>query len=276
MKNDLHSRPALWATLTLAAVFAASSAVAIANAEGSLKAHPDKAKACNSTSPCIKETNNSSGMGIEGIASSGVGIEGTSSSNAGVFGLSSTYYGVLGESSGIDAAVGGYNSDSSSGASGVYGQSQNGFGVTGYAANGYAMFAEGDVLVTGEVYTAGSCHSGCSKTRQQASFVSRSSQPTIDDVGESALRDGAAHVALAADFANAIDTHKSYVVLLTPEGDAPLYVTNRNATGFEVRQMGGGHSSVQFAYRIVAKPFAVADERLPFKATKDFSASAPR
>ncbi len=111
---------------------------------------------------------------------------------------------------------------------------------------------------------------------QEAAFVSRTSQPTIDDVGESALRDGAVRVPLAPDFANAIDSHKPYVVLLTPEGDASLYVTNRTATGFEVRQTGSGRSSVQFAYRIVAKPYATSDERLPFKTATDYSTLAPR
>jgi hypothetical protein len=103
------------------------------------------------------------------------------------------------------------------------------------------------------------------------SFAARTSQPTIDDVDEATLHAGVAHVALAADFANAIDKRKPYLVLLTPEGDASLYVANRTTRGFDVRQVGGGHSSVSFVYRIVAKPYAVPDERLPFKTVKDYS-----
>jgi hypothetical protein len=263
MNHNLNARPTLWATLTLAAAVAASSAVAIANAEGNSQHHvrSDKAKSCSSSGPCFIETNTSTGVGIEGV----------SSPNAGVYGDSGTYYGVLGASSGFYAAVGGFNYDTSSGASGVYGQSANGPGVTGYSVDNYAMYAEGNVLVSGEIYTAGNCHSGCSKTRQVASFVPRTSQPTIDDVGESTLRDGVAHVALAADFANAVDARKPYVVLVTPEGEASLYVANRTTSGFDVRQIGGGHSSVSFAYRIVAKPYAVSDERLPFKVVQDTS-----
>lgn len=268
----LHTRlfqcsPKLWAALTLTAAVTAGSAIAIASAEGAhARVRSDKAKTCSSTSACFQETNSSSGVGIEGNAST----------SAGVFGYSGSYYGVLGQSNGFYAALGGYNHYTSGGASGVYGQADYGYGVTGYAVSGYAMYAEGNVLVSGLIYTAGSCHTGCSKTRQQASFVPRTSQPTIDDVGESTLREGVAHVALAADFANAIDTHKPYVVLLTPEGDASLYVTNRNAAGFEVRQIGGGHATVPFAYRIVAKPYAVSDERLPFKNVTDYSARASR
>ena len=293
MNHDLNPRmrrprPALWAALSLAAAVTAGSAIAIANAQDAqLRAQPAKARACNSSNPCIKQTNNGAGPAIEAIGKdygmvgsspSGIGVEGLSTSDSGVFGDSSSYYGVLGESSGFYAALGGYNYYTSSGASGVYGQSEDGYGVTGYSVSsaGYAMYAEGNVLVSGEVYTAGGCHDGCSKTRHETSFLSRTSQPTIDDVGEGTLHNGIVRVSLAPDFANAIDTHKSYVVLLTPEGDAPLYVTDRTASGFDVRQIGGGHSSVQFAYRIVAKPFATTDERLPFKTATDFSTVVPR
>jgi hypothetical protein len=174
---------------------------------------------------------------------------------------------VVGSASGFQAGVAGYNSYASGGASGVYGFSQNGPGVTGSTGSpsSYALQAEGNVLVVGEIYTRGSCSAGCSRTRGEASFGARTSEPTIDDIGEASTREGVARVNLARDFANAIDPGKPYLVLLTPEGDAALYVANRSASGFEVRQVGGGRSSVAFAYRIVAKPFGVSQERLPFK-----------
>jgi hypothetical protein len=158
--------------------------------------------------------------------------------------------------------------------SGVYGQGDYGYGVSGSATNGYALYGDGNVLVNGQIYTAGSCKNGCSRTRRQASFVARTSEPTIDEVGEAMLRGGVAHVALAPDFANVIDTGKSYVVLVTPEGDASMYVTSRTPAGFDVRQTGGGHSNASFAYRIVAKPYAATAERLPFKTVTDYSAPA--
>ncbi len=123
----------------------------------------------------------------------------------------------------------------------------------------------GNVTIDGQIYTSGSCGFGCSRTRHVESFGARTSQPTLDDVGESAMRDGSAHVALDPAFANAIDGRKLYVVLLTPEGDASLYVNDRTPRGFDVRQVGGGHANVAFAYRIVAKPYGVKDERLPMR-----------
>ena len=133
------------------------------------------------------------------------------------------------------------------------------------SSGGYGLFSQGNVFVEGEIFTSGTCHNGCSSTRQQASFAARSAQPTIDDVGEATMHGGAAHVALAPDFANAIDSAKPYLVMLTPEGDASLYVASRTSSGFDVRQVGGGRSSIAFVYRIVAKPYGVRDERLPFK-----------
>jgi len=43
-------------------------------------------------------------------------------------------------------------------------------------------------------------------------------------------------------------------VFLTPSGDCKgLYVGQRSAGGFEVRELGGGTSSIEFDYRIVAE-----------------------
>ena len=158
-------------------------------------------------------------------------------------------------------------------ASGVYGSSDNGYGVFGStgSSSGYGVVSQGNELVEGEIYTSGSCKSGCSKTRGQASFGTRASEPDIEDSGEAVLRNGVARVALNADFVNTIDSSKAYVVLLTPEGDASMYVAGRTPAGFEVREVGGSHGSAPFAYRIIAKPFGVRDERLPFKSVVDAS-----
>jgi hypothetical protein len=210
--------------------------------------------------------------------SSGVGVEGTAGSGDGVEGTAATGYGVAGSSTGKNAGVGGFNSDTTQNlAAGVYGFASEGYGVYGQtgSSSSYGIASQGNALVDGLIFTSGNCKDGCSRTRHVAAFASRTTQPTIDDVGESVLREGATHVTLAADFANTIDLTKPYVVMLTPEGDAALYVANRTANGFDVRQVGGGHSSVPFAYRIVAKPYGFKDERLPFKVLPDFAAFKP-
>jgi len=55
-------------------------------------------------------------------------------------------------------------------------------------------------------------------------------------------------------FASTINTGEPYHVFLTPNGDSKgLYVAGKTATGFEVRERGGGTSNIAFDYRIVAK-----------------------
>jgi hypothetical protein len=238
----------------------------------------------NYSSGCIAGINTSVGNGLYGRNTAGG-------------------FGVEGQSDGGSAAVEGYNDGKAAGygvsarslygdslysysdtAVGVFAESGNGGGtasiplwlkshgstgaplMVGEWGSNVVLEADigGNLYLSGLLYSSGGCHNGCSRTRHETSFGARTSEPTIDDVGEATLRAGSAHVALDPAFANAIDTAKPYVVMLTPEGDAGLYVTSRTAGGFDVRQLGGGHSSISFAYRIVAKPYGVRDERLPF------------
>ena len=51
-------------------------------------------------------------------------------------------------------------------------------------------------------------------------------------------------------------------MFLTAYGDSHgLYVANRTAQGFEVREQGGGTSGVRFSYRVVAKRKHVTAKR---------------
>jgi hypothetical protein len=280
-----------WAGLTLFAAVAALGATSVAGAAdagAAQRVKPTKilAKTCasqNSSSGCIAGTNTSTGNGVFGY-----------NSNSG--------YGVLGES--VSSAYAGTGGANFGAGPGVLGISSSGFGVQGYSETGIGVYAEssgasssviplyaynpsaspqpviegysgigqvfevsgyGNMFIPGELYTGGSCSFGCSRTRHVESFGARTSQPTIDDVGESALHDGSAHVALDPAFANAVDAKKQYVVLLTPEGDASLYVAGRGQRSFDVREVGGGRANIPFAYRIVAKPYGVKDERLPMR-----------
>ena len=218
MKHRFTAPAKSWAALTLAIAFSTGGAIAIASASSQ---PPSKPKSCSTSTPCFAETNTSSGNAIEGDANSGDGV----------FGSSKTNYGTAGESFGVEAGVGGFNHATATDASGVYGSSDNGYGVFGSTGSsaGYGVVSQGNELVEGEIYTSGNCKNGCSKTRRQASFGTRSSEPTIEDVGEAELRNGVARVALSADFVNTIDSSKPYVVLLTPEGDASMYVAGRTA-----------------------------------------------
>jgi hypothetical protein len=75
----------------------------------------------------------------------------------------------------------------------------------------------------------------------------------FEDFGSAQLSAGAATVALDADFAQTVNTGVEYHVFLTPRGECDgLYVASTTASGFEVRELHHGSSSVAFDYRIVA------------------------
>jgi hypothetical protein len=75
----------------------------------------------------------------------------------------------------------------------------------------------------------------------------------FEDFGSAQLTAGAAQVAIDSDYAQTVNTAVEYHVFVTPNGNCKgLYISNRTAGSFEVRELGGGTSSVPFSYRIVA------------------------
>jgi hypothetical protein len=75
----------------------------------------------------------------------------------------------------------------------------------------------------------------------------------FEDFGSAQLVGGAAVVSLDPDFMQTVNTEMDYQVFPVPNGDCRgLYVTNKMASSFEVRELGGGNSSVRFDYRITA------------------------
>jgi hypothetical protein len=126
----------------------------------------------------------------------------------------------------------------------------------------------GNLGIAGLLFTNGSCSSGCIVNHRRShavrEYTPTESEPTIEDNGEATLVDGVAQVALDPRFTNVIDASVQYIVTVTPEGDCRgLYVTQRTAHGFEVRELQGGRASVGFGYRIVAHRFGVSAARLP-------------
>ncbi len=84
-------------------------------------------------------------------------------------------------------------------------------------------------------------------------YSQESTQVWLEDFGTASLVGGLATVKLDAKFAQLVDTKMPYHVFLTPNGDCHgLYISRKDATTFEVRELGGGQSSVDFDYRISA------------------------
>jgi hypothetical protein len=91
----------------------------------------------------------------------------------------------------------------------------------------------------------------------------QSPEAWFEDFGSSELKDGAVTVSIDSLFAQTVNLNIDYHVFLTPLGDCNgLYVTNKTATGFEVRELGGGGSNINFDYRIVARRSGYENTRL--------------
>jgi hypothetical protein len=97
------------------------------------------------------------------------------------------------------------------------------------------------------------------------SYAPQQTQPSIEDFGQGELVNGHAYVRLDPAFAATIDPQVSYLVFLTPGGDnRGLYVAQKTHLGFWVHESQGGRATLSFDYRIVAKPYGVNEQRLPF------------
>ncbi len=85
----------------------------------------------------------------------------------------------------------------------------------------------------------------------------------FEDAGSGQLASGEAVINIEAGFGQTVNTGVDYHVFLTPNGDCKgLYVAQKSATSFVVRELGGGTSSIAFDYRIMAKRKGFEQARL--------------
>jgi hypothetical protein len=118
----------------------------------------------------------------------------------------------------------------------------------------------GDVACTGQIKSLVSTGGGARKVE---TYAVQSPENWIEDFGSGSLERGVAVVSIDPAFAETVSETADYHVFLTPKGDSKgLYVTNETAAGFEVRESGGGVSSLSFDYRIVGKRRGYEAERL--------------
>jgi hypothetical protein len=215
----------------------------------------------------IPDPADGSGTGVLGASGKGYGVLGKSHDNAGVVGQSTNSVGVWGS---VTAdREGGY---------GVLGESTDGIGVVGRSDGGTGVFGSvnrdrpgglagrfvGPVLIEGDLTVTGV--KGAVVPHADGSHrllcAIESPESWFEDFGEAALKDGRAEVQLDPDFAAVIET-KGYHVFLTPYGDSSgLYVVDRTAKGFMVREQKDGTSNLAFSYRVVARRKDIATQRL--------------
>jgi hypothetical protein len=108
----------------------------------------------------------------------------------------------------------------------------------------------GDLACSGSVTAA--VHA--SGSRRVALNTISSPEHWFEDAGSGQLSNGEAVVNIETVFGETVNTGVEYHVFLTPNGDCKgLYVSQKSPTSFVVRELGGGHSSIAFDYRIMAK-----------------------
>ncbi|HEX4004708.1 MAG TPA: hypothetical protein VHX60_00890 [Acidobacteriaceae bacterium] len=118
----------------------------------------------------------------------------------------------------------------------------------------------GSLTCTGQLKTLASTASGAHMVE---TYAMQSPENWMEDFGTGTLAHGTGVVQIDPIFADTIEVGASYHVFLTPRGDSKgLYVTNVTASSFEVRESGGGTSSLTFDYRIVAKRRGYEAQRL--------------
>jgi hypothetical protein len=137
-------------------------------------------------------------------------------------------------------------------------------GVCGFGSGG-------DMNCTGRVKALVSVGDG---ERKVETYAVQSPESWMEDFGSGELQRGVAVVKIDPGFAETVTADASYHVFITPNGDSEgLYVINKTATSFEVRESKGGTSSLSFDYRIVARRRGYEAQRLTdvtdrFKAEK--------
>jgi hypothetical protein len=124
------------------------------------------------------------------------------------------------------------------------------FGAFTSSNKGCQIDPSGDINCTGKKNAIVPIDGG---QRTVALSAIESPKSWFEDFGSAQLSHGSAVVAIEPEYGQTVNTELEYHVFLTPNGDCKgLYVSQRTPTSFEVRELGGGASSIEFSYRIVA------------------------
>lgn len=209
-------------------------------------------------------TSTSSGnSGVLGFSNFDFGVFGGSPHGVGVFGFSDSGVGVFAQS--LDSAAETLRVTNLGG-----GPLMRAFSSPDPSKNPTEVLEldqSGNLILAGTLTQSGSPHIVTRTVRGQSvlTFGSRQSMETVEDFGEGLLARGQAVVRLDPTFASTVDPRANYLVFITAQGETrgSLYVSHKTLQGFVVRETQGGRSDVAFDYRIIARPFGAATQRLP-------------
>jgi len=216
-----------------------------------------------------------------GVSNATIGVEGVSNSVLGI-GVFGNAYSLSGIGAGLFPSARGIWGDSGlAGGIGVVATTDDGFSLLAVnnSTNDTTAFFENEestnsatvVMETDGPFFNGQCvidvsgNLACTGsksavvpvdngTRKVALYAVEAPENWFEDFGSGQLSNGAAVIAPEPTFSQTVNAAIDYHVFLTPRGECEgLYVANTSATGFEVRELHHGSSSVAFDYRIVAR-----------------------
>jgi hypothetical protein len=268
---------------TVIALAAVIAAIVLGGAlrPASALTHNDQNNCYGGPGPCVSAIISGGGIGLQGISNgggSGVGVNAqrngpagfalqatNSGGGAGVYALGNP--GAIADNTGNGiglAAVGSPALQATSSSSGTL--LYQGIGPKGVV---FRVNSHGDGYFAGKVVGAHVSEQPTATGTSVTTYAGQTTSPVIEDFGEAQLAGGRAYVRFDARFASAIQSAK-YLVFLTPQGpvSGTVYVAQKSAMGFAIREAARDGSNVAVDYRIVAQPFGPAQPRLPAVSTR--------
>lgn len=204
--------------------------------------------------------------GVKGIAVNGSGVSGISTTGDGIDALSTSHWGGNFQSK----TYGGVYASSKTGPGIVVENWSNswptitmrnfvsGKEMTAIDPNGsnvMSLDTAGNMVLAGTLTQNGTPRSVRRTSRGTAvvTFSAQQVSRTVEDVGRAELVNGYAVVSIGAAF-SAAAASSEYLVFITPEGDCKgLFISEKHARQFAVRESQGGRSSLAFNYRVIGK-----------------------
>jgi hypothetical protein len=196
------------------------------------------------------------------VTAPGVGVWGDTGQAGG-------YAGVAGTADDGNAGV--FYNNSPSGWTTLYAQSDESFNSGNHIIEAFGsafggrcyIDVSGNLVCTGSKSAVVPVDGGA---RKVALYAVESPENWFEDFGSGTLTNGVARIALESTFSQTVNTGVDYHVFLTPNGECNgLSVRQKTAGSFEVRELAGGHSDVEFDYRIVARRKGYENIRLADK-----------
>jgi hypothetical protein len=223
----------------------------------------------NSSYPTVGGVNQGNGSGVSGNSTNGFGVYGSSINDIGMVGVQSgystsdlLYWDPGGLFGGMNGVVGITKEDGGYGVLGHDQSSGGGWAGRFVSDNGSGVYITSPALGVG-LTVSGGTKNAVVRTGDESRLMysEEATEVWFSDYGFAQLETGFVRIDIDPLYAQTVTLTEPYHVFLQVYGDAELYVSNRQADGFEVH-LRDGEADVEFSYRIVATRLGYEDARM--------------